>query len=91
MREKDEREVKRPGRQEDVARALPPLVSRIAGAVALTAALALGATGAGAAGATLVVVALMEFAASRVAVKRSRGESETSPDPGFGHFTGQIP
>jgi hypothetical protein len=67
------------------------LMTRTAGTLTLIAMLALGATGAVAALVTAAVVALVGFAVSRLAVKRSPREGEVPLDPDFRRFTGQLP
>jgi len=66
------------------------LITRLAGAATLIAMLALGASGATAALATAVVVGLIGFAVSRLAVKRFRSEGKPALDSDLRGFTGQL-
>lgn len=65
-------------------------ITRLAGAATLIAMLALGATGATAVLATAVVLGLIGFAVSRLAVRRFRGEGKPALDSDFRGFTGQL-
>lgn len=64
---------------------------RITGALALSAALVLGATAFEAILATAAVLALAEVARSRVRVKRLRQHAPRQPDADLRPFTSQIP